>query len=73
MSAHTTHFDDCGCQSARLTKERDEARSLARELVEALETMAEQYGCTCGHPACKRCRDTKEAQATIAKAKEALK
>ena len=36
-----------------------------RALEEALEEFATQDGCTCGHPACKRCERTREARAAL--------
>ena len=53
---------------------RDElAESKAREamLADALEEMTCQYGCKCGHPSCRDCWRTNDANAALAKWKEA--
>lgn len=39
-------------------------------LREELENMVIQYGCACGHPACKWCKDTDSAREALRKGKE---
>lgn len=41
----------------------------APELAEMLEQLAEQNKCECGHPACNRCEDYRQAWAVLDKAK----
>lgn len=41
---------------------------LFQALTEELESWADQYGCVCGHPACKRCKDTAEAHHLVRQA-----
>ncbi len=38
-----------------------------RCLKEELSDFVEQYGCECGHPACKRCEDTNSAKELLSK------
>ena len=40
-----------------------------KELEEELSSWVSQYGCECGHPRCNRCRDTREANEVLNKAK----
>ncbi|MBY6104888.1 hypothetical protein KUW19_00130 [Ferrimonas balearica] len=47
----------------------DTTHSLMKELVDELHHWASQYGCRCNHPACKSCRDTKDAADLIARSK----
>ncbi len=51
-----------------LQREAEEAADLAKRLeegVELVEDLAAQYGCDCGHPACKRCQRTRAARAWL--------
>ena len=44
----------------------------APELLENLEYRLSQIRCGCGHPYCSRCRDDKDTESAIAKAKGAM-
>lgn len=43
---HTTHFDDCGCLSARLRRDLDEAVNLYRVEVSRLHTFIAEQAAT---------------------------
>ena len=44
-----------------LRTKRKELEAKNKALLEAFEAFIDQYGCDCGHPFCRACRDTKEA------------
>lgn len=52
-----------------LEQENEIFRKRIYELSLELSTFVSQYGCTCGHPSCKHCEDTKDAIKCITNAK----
>ena len=47
-------------------------KDLVKALINEFEYWVSRHGCTCGHPACNSCSDTKEAEKLIETAKENL-
>ena len=66
LAVERKRFQATADQLIRTSNDRDQWRACAERLAEELSEMKAQHGCACGHPACRRCGDTRAANVALA-------